>query len=372
MILVSNIGSASRKYAVFDGGVLRYEARAERTGDGCLARFGATETPLSADGYASFLQLVLASCIEQGMRIDGVVVRVVAPGAYFSVHRDVDDAFLARLADAAQSDPIHVPPVLEELTALRSALPGVRVVAASDSAFHATMPPEARTYGIARDLAERHGLYRYGYHGLSVASVARRVEGASRVVVCHLGGGASVTALMDGRSIDTTMGFSPLEGVVMATRSGSLDPMVVLALVRAGMDADEVAHVLYEGSGMKGVSGISPDMRVLLAREEAGDAEAASAIALYAHAVAKAVAGMVAPLGGIDMLVFAGTIGERSAAVRARICARLAGIGVAIDEPANARLADGEGDIGAVGSVRVAVMRAAEDAEMARVAEGAR
>ena len=216
-----------------------------------------------------------------------------------------------------------------------------------DTAFHATIPAAAATYAVPRRWREEWGVRRYGFHGLSVAWSAQRApqvvgrpRSPLRQVVCHLGGGSSVTAVVDGRSVDTTMGFTPLEGVPMATRSGSVDPGALVAVLRrSGMDADALDHALNEESGMRGLAGGDGLMLELERQAAAGDAAAELAVDVFVHRLAGAVAAMAAAAGGIDVLVFTAGIGERSPHVRERVCARLAFLGVAIDADRNAAAA---------------------------------
>jgi acetate kinase len=249
-------------------------------------------------------------------------------------------------------------------------------VAVFDTAFHATIPAAAATYAVPRRWREEWGVRRYGFHGLSVAWSAERapkVVGRSpaplRQVVCHLGGGSSVTALVDGRSVDTTMGFTPLEGVPMATRSGSVDPGALVAVLRrSGMDADALDHALNEESGMRGLAGGEGLMLELEQRAAGGDAAAGLAVDVFVHRLAGAVAAMAAAAGGIDVLVFTAGIGERSGHVRERACTRLAFLGIAIDTKRNAA-AKPDCDVAAPESaVRVAVIRAREELVVARAA----
>jgi acetate kinase len=255
---------------------------------------------------------------------------------------------------------------------VHAAHPGVPEVACFDTAFHATMPPCATTVPLPADWRARWGLRRYGFHGLSHAYVSRRVvarmgaPAASRIVTCHLGAGASLAAVRDGRSVDTTMGFTPLEGLVMATRSGSLDPGLILWLERhAGASADELADTFEHGSGLLGLTGTT-DMREIVTRAGADDANARLGLDVYLHHLRAGIAAMAAAMGGVDAIAFAGGVGEGSAAVRRGAAEGLGFLGVAIDAHAN----DGDGDereITAAGAgVRAFVVPAREDLEMAR------
>jgi acetate kinase len=238
-------------------------------------------------------------------------------------------------------------------------------VAVFDTAFHRTLPDVATAYAVPQRWRDEWGVRRFGFHGLSVDWASERVP-IPRLVVCHLGGGCSVTAVRDGASVETTMGFSPLEGVPMATRSGSLDVEVVLHLVRTGrLGLEEVAHALEHESGLLGLSGTSARVDEL---EASDDPHAAFALELFAYRVAGAVAALTVALDGLDALVFTAGVGEGSASVRAGVCSRLRFLGVDLDDAANAA-ARSDADIASAGSaVRVVVLHAREDFVAARAA----
>ncbi len=277
----------------------------------------------------------------------------------------VDDAVERELEALTELAPLHNAPALDAMRAARAALPDVPHVAVFDTAFHRTLPDEARTYAVPARWREEWGIRRYGFHGLSVEWAAQRVA-VRRLVVCHLGGGCSVTAVLAGRSVDTTMGFSPLEGVPMTTRSGSVDPEIVLHLLRDGrLSVDEIDHALERESGLLGLSGLSGRVDEL---ERSDDPRAGLALDVFAHRVAGAVAAMAAALDGLDALAFTAGIGERSARVRADVCARLGFLGVELDARAN-EAAVPDAEVGAGGSpVRVVVVAAREDVVAARAA----
>jgi acetate kinase len=295
--------------------------------------------------------------------------RVVHGGARFREPVLVDEGVREAIAELCAIAPLHNEPALEGIEAAERALPGVPQVAVFDTAFHATIPDAAATYAIPREW-RGWGVRRYGFHGLSVAwSVERAaaMTGATSLVVCHLGGGSSVTAVRDGRSADTTMGFSPLEGVPMNTRSGSVDPGALLHLLRErGLDAEELDHALNSESGLRALGG-----RTGVRLEEAaaeGDPDAELALEVYAHRVAGAVAAMAVAAGRLDALVFTAGIGEGSAGVRTRICGRLGLLGVQLD-PVRNETAEPDYDVAAAGSaVRVLVVRAREELVIARAA----
>jgi acetate kinase len=255
---------------------------------------------------------------------DGVVAaahRVVHGGARFVEPVVIDDAVRRELEELSELAPLHNVPALAALDEARRALPSIPHVAVFDTAFHATIPDEARTYALPRQWREEWGIRRFGFHGLSVAWAAERVR-VPRLVVCHLGGGCSVTAVLDGRSVDTTMGFSPLEGVPMATRSGSVDPGALVYLLRHhGLSLDELDHALEQDSGLEALGGL-------------GDA---LAFAVYTYRIAQACAASATALGGIDAIAFTGGVGENRDDVRAAIVERLRFLGEFCVEVVSAR-----------------------------------
>jgi acetate kinase len=300
---------------------------------------------------------------------DGVVAvahRVVHGGARFVEPVVIDDAVRRELEELSELAPLHNVPALAAIDEARRALPSIPHVAVFDTAFHATIPDEARTYALPRQWREEWGIRRFGFHGLSVAWAAERVR-VPRLAVCHLGGGCSVTAVLEGRSVDTTMGFSPLEGVPMATRPGSIDAEILLYLLRhEAASPDELEHALEHDSGLLGLGGSSRVEEL-----EASDEPAARlALSVFCYRVAAAVASLTAALGGLDALVFTAGIGEGSAFVRERVCGRLGFLGVELDPDAN-REARPDADVATADSrVRVWVVHAREDAIAARAARG--
>ena len=321
----------------------------------------------------------LRRALEEGMGdADAIGHRIVHGGRRFQdavrVDQDVVDA-LRELTDLA---PLHQPKSLAALDAVSRALPGKPAVACFDTAFHATLSDAASTYALPAAWRERWGLRRYGFHGLSHSWIARRAPelvdrpaAGLRIVSCHLGAGASLCAIVDRASVDTTMGFTPLEGLVMATRAGSVDPgMLLWLLEREALSEGELAEALEHRSGLLGLAG-SADMRWVLDRARRGDRDAVLALEVYLHRLRAAIASMVAALGGIDVLVFTGGVGERAAQIRSRAAAGLLFLGVTIDEEANthasvedeaghAEVSSGEGP------VRTFVVHAREDLEIAR------
>jgi len=348
-ILVVNAGSSSLKLRLLE------------PGDAVLAEADVAAPRAEVDEAA------LTAWITGVGAIDAVGHRIVHGGERFRDAVRIDTGVVAELRALADLAPLHQAKSLAALDAVGRALPGTPAVACFDTAFHATLPRAAATYAVPAAWRERWGVRRYGFHGLSHAYAARRsaqlVGGAAaRVVTCHLGAGASLCAVRDGRSVDTTMGFTPLEGLVMATRSGSVDPGLLLWLLeRESIGVDDMAGALEHDSGMLALAGTA-DMREVLARD---DEDARLALDVYVHRLRAGIAAMTAALGGLDALVFTGGVGERSAAVRAAAARGLGFLGVAIDAARNAA-ADGDADVsGLDAAARTLVVRAREDLEIA-------
>ena len=296
--------------------------------------------------------------------VDAVAHRVVHGGGRFRDPVLIDDEVEHALLELAELAPLHNPPALAGIDAARRALPHVPHVAVFDTAFHATIPDVAATYALPRRWREQWGIRRYGFQGMSVQWASEQIQ-VPRLVVCHLGGGCSVTAVLDGRSIDTTMGFTPLEGVPMATRSGSVDPGALLYLLQTGRLAlAELHKALEHESGLRGLSGTDRMEEV----ETSEDPGAGLALSVYSYRIAGAVAAASVGLGGLDALVFTAGVGEHSAIVRERVCGLLGHLGVELD-PARNRDAPPDSEIQARASgVRIAVVQAREDIVAARAA----
>jgi len=296
-----------------------------------------------------------------------VVHRIVHGGTTFDRAVVLDDLNLPVLAGLAPLAPLHQPDNLAGVAAARAQFPQAVQVACFDTAFHAAWPDAARRFALPRRLHEQ-GIRRYGFHGLAHAFAARRLREslpqARRAVIAHLGGGSSLCALDDFASVDCSMGYSPLDGLPMATRCGAIDPGVLLELAGPrGMPLDALGHLLYRESGMLGVSGLSAHMHKLLESRAQGAREA---VDLYVHHVVRGIGAMAATLGGLDALVFSGGIGQRAAAIREAVCGRLGFLGVAVDPAANA--AQAPVLEAAQSRVAVRIVACDEEAEMAREA----
>ena len=304
---------------------------------------------------------------------DAVAHRIVHGGERFREAVRIDAGVTEELRRLTDLAPLHQPKSLAALDAVNERLPSLPAVACFDTAFHSTIPPAAFTYALPARWRERWGLRRYGFHGLSHSWVARRapelLDGGlttGRLISCHLGAGASLCAIADGRSQDTTMGFTPLEGLVMATRSGSVDPgMLLWLLEREAVSEREMAEALEHESGLAGLAG-SADMRTVLSAAGRREPAAILAIDVYLHHLRAGIAAMAAALGGMEVLVFTGGVGERSPEIRARTAEGLGFLGVEIDPAKNSSPAV-DAELTASGSVvRTLVLQAREDLEMVR------
>jgi len=296
--------------------------------------------------------------------IAAVAHRVVHGGRRFREPVVIDDALELELEAAVELAPLHNAPALAAIKRARRLLPALPHVAVFDSAFHATIPDEAATYALPAQLREQWGIRRYGFHGLSVQWASERVT-VPRLVVCHLGGGCSVTAVRGGRSVDTTMGFTPLEGVPMATRPGSVDPGALLYLLEHHLTLDALDHILEHESGLAGLSEISGDVREL---EDSNAPAARLALAVFTYRVATSVGAMVTALGGLDAIVFTAGIGENSAYVRQTVCERLGYLGVELDHVANQAARPDETVSTPASQARIVIIEAREDVVAARAA----
>jgi acetate kinase len=313
-VLVVNTGSSSLKWVVLD-------ARSEAT-----VREGSQTWPgTEQDRHGR----ELTRALEEVESVDAIGHRVVHGGARFQEAVVIDDEVRQAIGELAELAPLHNPAALAGIEAASARFPGVPQVAAFDTAFHATIPQPAATYPLPWEWTDGWGLRRFGFHGLSVQYALGRATALlgrvpHRLVVCHLGAGCSVTGLADGRSVDTSMGLTPLEGLMMARRSGSVDPGLLLYLLsRQSVSIDELDQALNERSGLAGVSGVSADMRAVLSAASAGNARARLAVDMFVHRVVSTVGAMAAVLNGLDALVFTGGIGEHSSTIRDRVCAPL-------------------------------------------------
>ncbi len=388
-VLVLNAGSSTLKFALFDqsareelaGGVVDWQGRA----DSATLTFRSPSTgghqstaPLRTFGEA--VGWVLRSLTNSDLPgpIDIVGHRVVHGGTQFRQATFVNDEVSQSLAEISELAPLHNPPALTTIAAMRSALPGAAHVAVFDTAFFAGLPHRASIYPVPYDWYEQYGVRRFGFHGIShaycalrAAELLQRQDDASlRLVVCHLGNGCSATAVKGGQPIATTMGFTPLEGLMMGTRSGSVDPGILLHLLQQrGMSAAQLDEALNRHSGLLGVSGVSSDFRKVEMAAKAGDQQAELAIDMFADRVRAAVGALTVTLGGIDALVFTAGIGEHSATLRSRVCEGLQCLHMHLDAKKN-QDAPADSDVAEPDQPgRILVVRTREEQMIARDAQ---
>ncbi len=353
-VLVVNAGSSSLKLRLLD------------SQDQLLASDDLP--PVRGDSGAAMVKQAVAGFGE----IDAVGHRIVHGSTEFTGPVKLDSTVLERIRSFSDLAPLHQPASLAALDAVSEILCDVPAVACFDTAFHSQMPAEASTYALPSEWRSRFAVKRFGFHGLSHSYAAKRAVkltgrdiGAAKVITCHLGAGASLAAVWGGRSVDTTMGFTPLEGLVMATRCGSLDPGLVLWLEEhVGVPASELADVFENRSGLMGLANTS-DMKEIVARAESGDSDAQLALGVYIHRLRAGIAAMAAAMNGVDLLVFTGGVGEHSAKVRELAVEGLAFFGIGVDKEANLD-AEVDGVIsGSRSRVVTLVVEAREDIEIA-------
>ena len=379
-ILVINSGSSSIKFSFFDGG----EGEPQSVFEGEVSGIGSAEAKLSfkdAEGRElehggrgrigsaeEAIEFVARAVTGPGVPpVDAVAYRVVHPGAKLKGHQQITDEVMEALRGAGEFAPLHDPAAVKIIEAMRGRFPAAGHFACFDTVFHETMPEEATVYALPQEYAAK-GARRYGFHGLACESVVYELRAAGipfprRMVIAHLGSGCSVTALVDGVSVDTTMGLTPTGGVVMGTRPGDLDPGLMLWLVRQ-KGADAVETMLNHEAGLAALAGTG-DMRAVRKAAEAGDARARLALQVFTRSVRKAIGGYLALLGGLDAVVFSGGIGEHDAASRTEILAGMEGLGIVLAESAESgkglRMVSGESSAAAV-----YVVPAEEDLMIAR------
>jgi len=366
-ILVINCGSSPLKYEVYmmPERVSMGKGLVERIGEktGKITQNGGShkyelETPIADHNEAMRLMVSAMTSKENGFlnsvdEIDGIGHRVVHGGEEYSESVIINEKVIKAVENNIQLAPLHNPPNLIGIRAASEVLKGKKQVAVFDTAFHQTLPPSAYLYGIPREFYQKHKIRRYGFHGTSHRFVAneamrllQRSSDNTNVISCHLGNGASITAIFHGKSIDTSMGFTPLEGLVMGTRCGDIDPAIVIYLAEnLGLSIKEINTILNKKSGLLGLSGISNDLRDIEKAADAGDQNAQEALDVYAHSIRKYIGAYAANIVKVDVLIFTGGIGQYGVKMRERICHRLENIGIVMDYERNSALGAVEGII---------------------------
>lgn len=367
-ILILNCGSSSLKYEIYSmphreslgkGLVERIGEKRGKLTQGTLRGEIVNECVIPNHGAAMELVGQAITDPEKGMlrslnEIVGVGHRVVHGGEKFRSSVFIDDEVIAAIEANVEIAPLHNPPNLVGIRETMRMLPGVGQVAVFDTAFHQTMPASAYLYGLPRELYDKYKIRRYGFHGTSHRFVAaramellKRSPENTNVISCHLGNGASLTAVEDGKSIDTSMGFTPLEGVMMGTRSGDIDPAIIPFLMERGYSSKDITSLLNKKSGLLGLSGISNDLRDLEVAADQGDRNAIEALDVYAHKVRKYIGAFCVDLIKVDALIFTGGIGQYGVRMRERICHRLEHIGIVMDYGLNQKNGSREGIVSA-------------------------
>jgi len=353
-IIIINSGSVSKKYALYEGSSLmlsfHFEENITDESDYVL-HLGKDNSfnkdiLVDADEYENafgyMIKLLLEnSFIFENKEIKTVVFRVVAPGEYFTSDRIINSEFLEKLDEIHEEFPIHIKKMRQEFNQVSDTLDNVKMISISDSRFHKTLPPKAYTYALPKKISSELEIRKYGYHGISISSVVAQIKNdkadiPERVIVCHLGGGSSVTALKNGESVETSMGYSPLEGIPMSTRVGNIDVGAIISIEnKMDMDFPEIRNIVYYESGLTGISGKTGDIRTLIELEKDGDNEAKLALDKFVYEIQKTIGAYITVLGGLDMIIFTGTIGERSVEIRKRVCRGLEFFGIELDEKLN-------------------------------------
>lgn len=316
--LIINPGSASNKYALFnEDGQKLSTFHFERENSGFVVTISNQKKKIKKEDYDNALKYVVNFLKEE---IRACAVRIVAPGEYFSEDRLIDKNFINKLERQKDSAPLHIGPELEEIKKIKKILPKTKLIAVSDSAFYKNLPEKAKYYGLPKELEIR----RFGYHGISMASILNKLKKLGklpkRTIVCHLGSGSSITAVLDGHAIDTSMGFTPLEGLLMATRPGDIDVGALIYLAKKKkFNFSQLEEYLNTKCGLLGLSGKTSDIRELLKLEKKGDKDAKLALEIFVYRIQKYIGSYITALGGLDLLVFTATIGERSSIMRGRI-----------------------------------------------------
>ena len=386
LILVCNVGSTSLKYKLFDmpAAEVLAEGKTERVGrsDAIFSyrnrRNGFAEKleGISVPGYAEGIRLFLRYLLGEGSgalksmdELEAVGFKTVLAKGYYGVH-ELTEEVLAAMEAYVPVAPAHNPPYIEAIRVFRSLLPDKRMVGCFETAFHTSIPLARRLYALPYEWYERYGICRLGYHGASHGYIARQIRARAgerfKLISCHMGGSGSICAIEDGKSVDTSFGFSLQTGIPHANRAGDLDAYVIPFLLSQGLSMEEILEGIGKKGGLLGISGLSNDLRDIEAAAREGNARAALAIDAFCEAVIRYIGAFTAELGGMDYLVFTGGIGENSALVREKVCSRLACLGVQFDAAANRDLR-GEGTISAPDSpVTVLVLPTNEELGIAQ------
>jgi len=382
--LIVNRGSASEKYAIYtnEKRLAFIHLEKSETGDTFVSTLfldgKKEEKAVTEKEYKNALNYSLdiftkVGVISNKSEISGIGIRIVAPGKHFQENKIIDETYEGEIKKVIHDAPLHILPTYELILSLKKVFKNIPIVGVSDSDFHKTIPAKAANYALPFDDVLKYQLKRYGYHGTSVKSVFNKLktEGLvpEKLIICHIGSGVSITAIKNGESIENSMGYTPLEGVMMATRGGNIDPGVV-ALISDSLGffkGNKLKEYLNKKCGLLGVSGQSSDVRDLIKLEKEGDAQSKLALDMYVYQIQKCIGSYFAVLGGLDTLVFTATVGERSFIMRERICQGLSALGININKEINNQSEGIDADIGFSDSkVKVLVRKTDEMSQMAK------
>lgn len=344
--LIINLGSASKKYSLYSENSELANINVNHNTK--IAKINIknkfVENKISNKQFDNFIEYLIQLFISEKLILSkndltSIAIRIVAPGSYFLKNRIIDSVYIKKLKTANKIFPLHISLVLNELSEIKKVLPKVLVIGISDSAFH-NLPANSKLYSIPKIIASKFDIYRFGYHGLSISSILSKLKStkgyiSDKIIICHLGGGSSITAIKNGKSIDTSMGFTPLEGLPGSTRIGNIDASAVIYLAKKFKNINVLEKYLNFNCGLLGLSGESLDMKELLELESRGDINARLAIENYVYNIRKYLGSYILALNGLDVLVFTGGIGENSSIIRSKICSELELLGIKLDEHEN-------------------------------------
>ncbi|PIN93086.1 acetate kinase [Candidatus Pacearchaeota archaeon CG10_big_fil_rev_8_21_14_0_10_31_24] len=378
--LAINLGSTSKRYGFYVGDIevlnLFFQTKGKEYS--VLAKFEGVSEEIKIpkkefDNSVNFVRdsLIEFKIVQDIREISAIGIRIVAPGEYFIRNRVIDGHYLAELEKAKSDAPLHLGPSIEEIKKIKKILPSIKIVSVSDSAFHYPLPEKTKLYAISKSDSKKYGIYRQGYHGLSVASSVNYLKENNllkdKTIVCHLGGGCSVVALKNGKSIDTSMGFTPVEGILGSTRSGDIDAGALIHLgKKLKLSLLGLENYLNNKSGLKGLTG-DEDMRVILSKSRNGNKDAQKAVDIFVYRIQKYIGAYAVALGDLDCIVFTGAMGVGSRYIRSKICEGLKIFGVEIDSKKNKELEEKEGFIQDNKSkVKIILIKAREMDEICR------
>lgn len=350
--LIVNTGSVSAKYSIYSEKSELFFGHFETEAGKAVVSFyvngkkdqSRTEN-ISGDIFKNSLDYFIAEAIKNNIienkdSIFSIGVRVVSPGTYFQSDRIIDGSFISKITEEKEEAPRHIPDTLREVDEIKKIFNKTRIIGISDSAFHSDAPDFVKNYAIPKKAAMDLDIYHFGYHGISVRSIVNKLRAdnllSKKIIVCHLGGGLSVVAVKDGKTFDTSMGYTPLEGLVMSTRVGDIDPVAVMHLgQKLGKNITELEAYFNNECGLLGLSGKSSDVRDLIELEKNGHEDSRLALQKFVMSIKKYIGAYVAEMGGVDTVIFSGTIGERSYIMRERICSDLEFLGIKLNKKVN-------------------------------------